>query len=438
MRPDGLVDHAPAINQSPEHGPPAAEAAAAARRRRNQLVVVIAVATSSLGFDFSTPFLPLYVHELTRQDLSTTALWSGLVIGAGPLTAALVAPLWGIVADRYGRKLIVIVSLAGFALLQLSFIFATSVIHLVLIRIAMGSFGGLPNTAMALAIADTPPERIGPIIGRVQAAQFVPLAIGPIIGGVLADRFGLRSNFVLAASLSVLALLVILVLYRGVSTLAQRPDELQPATASSTPSLWRFLRTPVVLVVVLVLFVGQFVDRSFTPILPIYIVELDTPVSLLASAAGMIISAGALATAISANLMGRLSARCEIRFLVVFALLSGATLTVLISLVDSVWQLLIFRMLLGLFAGGMLTLAYTLGSRQAPWQHLATTLSIFGSSTMLGGGVSFLLSGLIGYLNLRGVFLMDALLYLGCLALVALNWRKLAELAFNSKARLAS
>lgn len=396
-------------------------------------MIAFTVATSSLGFDFATPFLPLYVRELGAQDLSTTALWSGLVIGAGPLTAALVAPLWGIAADRFGRRPVVILSLAAFGMLQLAFAFATTIVHLLLIRIAIGLFGGLVNSAMALAVIDCPPEKIGQVIGRLQAAQFIPLAIGPVIGGVLADRFGLRTNFVLAAFLSLVACLVISMLYHSVETRVRDTDAPTPVTTSSATSLWSLFRMPAILVVMTVLFVGQFVDRSFSPILPIYVAVLDAPAAMLASTAGLIISAGALATAISANLSGHLSTRFETRALLVIALVSGALLTLSISIVNSVWQLFVLRIFLGLLAGGAITLAYTFGARHVAQRNLATVFGIFGSSTMLGSGVSFLSSGLVGYVSLPGVFLVDALLYLCCLTIVAAYWKHLAELTCSRR-----
>src|SRR4051794_31215387 len=166
--------------------------------QRDQAVVVATVALSHIAFDLTQPFIPLYVRgELGVTDLAEAAFWSGLVVGTGPLMGSLMGPLWGIVADRYGRKPMVLRALIMIGIMQIAIAFAPDVRVLLGLRVIMGLFAGFTPMAMALAISVSPREKMAQAIGMVQAAQFLPLAIGPTIGGVISDIFGLRANFIL-------------------------------------------------------------------------------------------------------------------------------------------------------------------------------------------------------------------------------------------------
>ena len=151
--------------------------------RRTQYVVVLAVALAHAGFDLTQPFIPLYVRDLGVGDLAEAAVWSGLVVGVAPLCAAIMGPFWGLLADRYGRKPMVLRALLIIGVMQFAMAFVPSVQWLFAARVVMGLFAGFTSMAMALAVSVGPRERMAQAIGLVQAAQLAPMAIGPTIAG---------------------------------------------------------------------------------------------------------------------------------------------------------------------------------------------------------------------------------------------------------------
>src|SRR5215208_5732050 len=163
--------------------------------QRNQYAVVMAVALAFGSFELTQPFIPLFIRDLGAGDLADAAFWSGLVAGVAPLCAAFMGPFWGSLADRYGRKPMVLRALMFISILQFASAFVPNVQWLLAARVVMGMFAGFTSMSMALAIAVGPRERMAQAIGMVQAAQFLPMAIGPTIGGVISDAFGLRVNF---------------------------------------------------------------------------------------------------------------------------------------------------------------------------------------------------------------------------------------------------
>src|SRR5688500_6242145 len=147
--------------------------------QRDQYVVGATVALAHVAFDLTQPFIPLYVRELGVTDLTEATFRSGLVVGKGPRVGAIVGPVGGADADRYGRKMMVLRALIMIGIMQIAIAFAPDVQILLGLRVVMGMFAGFTPMVMALAIAVSPREKMAQAIGMVQAATFLPLAIGP-------------------------------------------------------------------------------------------------------------------------------------------------------------------------------------------------------------------------------------------------------------------
>ena len=387
--------------------------------QRNQYVIVLTVALAQVGFDLTQPFIPLYVRQLGMTDLSEAAFWSGVVIGTGPLCAAIMGPVWGTLADRYGRKPMVLRALILISVMQFASAFVPSVPWLLAARVVMGLFAGFTSMAMALAVSVVPRERMGQAIGLVQAAQLAPTAIGPTLGGVISDHFGLRTNFMMTGLILLVpaTLLFFLVQEGGYE------DGSAPAAAKSggaRGSALSLLMIPGFAVALGILFVARFADRALPPILPLYLIELDTPTAQLATITGLVVALGALAAACSSMLYGRWARPENTRRLLALALAGGAVLSVLLSFTDGWVQVVVLRIVLGLLAGGSMSLAYAMGARLGPPERSGLTLSVLASCAMLGGAVSPLLSGVLSQVGLRFVFLANAAAYVVAVGLTAL------------------
>ena len=192
----------------------------AAIARRNQLVTVAMVFAVFTGFAFVLPFLPLYVRQLGVEEPEKAALWAGVLIGVSPLIAGFLAPVWGRLADRYGHKSIAVKALVAYVALLALCAAVTRVEQLLALRIGLGLFGGLGPLGLAMAAAQAPREDTGRAVGLVQAAQILSAAIGPLSGGLLADAIGMRRTFLVAAGVCALALLFVLAFY----TETERPS----------------------------------------------------------------------------------------------------------------------------------------------------------------------------------------------------------------------
>src|SRR5262245_14039705 len=155
--------------------------------RRNLFAVTAASFIGFTGFTLVMPFLPLYLQQLGVTDVGEIALWSGLSLGVTPGVTALMSPLWGRLADRTGRKIMVLRSLASFVLVFTAMAFVTKAWHIFALRALQGLFAGYGAMTLAMAADSAPRDRTAQAIGIVQTAQRLGPALGPVIGGTVAQ-----------------------------------------------------------------------------------------------------------------------------------------------------------------------------------------------------------------------------------------------------------
>jgi DHA1 family multidrug resistance protein-like MFS transporter len=358
------------------------------------------------GFAFVLPFLPLFVvRELGVAEPESAALWAGVLIGVAPLLAGLLAPVWGRLADRHGQKGIAAKALVAYVVLLALSAAVTSVWQLLAVRIGVGLFGGIGPLGLAMATAHAPREETGRAVGMVQAAQILSAAIGPLAGGILADSIGMRATFLVTAALCALALVLLLAFYEELPRAESR-------SAAGGASIRSIVALPGVMALLVVLFVVNFIGRSFTPILPLHLAALGLPDTRLASATGVLIAAYSLAAAASAFGLGRLSRQHSPHSLLVASLLGGALIVAPMALVPSFELVLTLAVLLGLVAGGSLTLCYTIGGQMVPESVRTTAFGFFSGASLFGGAIAPTVAGLVAHVALRGIYVVDAVLYL--------------------------
>jgi MFS transporter, DHA1 family, multidrug resistance protein len=382
--------------------------------RRNQLAVNVAAGLVFFGFTLVMPFLPLYVAELGVTGVGRIALWSGILLSAPPLLAALLGPFWGRVGDRYGMKLMVERVLTTMAVIWALMYLATSVYHVLALRIVLGIFSGFSAMSAALVTESCPRERIGHAIGTLQATQILSTAVGPFVGGLLYALVGIRNTFLVTSGCCLVALGLIVALYRDPEKAPGEKSEASRPAPVDRSSRWAMLRAiPGFLPILPFLFLVNLVDRSFPTVIPLLIQSMigDLP-KQVATLSGIIVTAHSLAGALSAYLLGRLVARAR-PGPILMVILAGAVLSsLLIIFCRSPWQFLALRIFMGLLTGGAITLGYTVGGAFIPPQRRAYLYGILSSATLMGGAMGPLASGILAGLWLRAPFCFVALVYL--------------------------
>lgn len=386
---------------------------AAFNPRHNVLAAAAANGIGYTGFTLVMPFLPLYIRELGVTDVADIAWWTGLTLGATPAVTALTAPLWGRVGDRFGSKVLVLRSLGAFVVVKAAMGLVTAPWQLFALRALLGVFAGYGALTTSMAAESVPREQMASAIGTVQVAQRLGPAIGPVIGGLLAPLVGLRSTFFVAAACYLVSVLLIALVYREPRSRQSRATTRGLVEVfqqlSATPGFW------MVFVVILGL---QLVDRSFGPILPLYVERL-VPAAQVPVVAGVLFSIAAIFAAIGHRVAAPLLARFTSRALVVASSLFTALGLLVLVLVPSVTAFGVALAIAGAAIGVGMTAAFTTGGALLPADAHATGFGLMMTASLIGLAVSPIVAGLISGPGLAVVFQADIWLLV---ALAAIAW----------------
>ena len=370
---------------SPE--PPSPKPGAIPWQRNLAAIWVVQILAIS-GFSLRVPFLPFYLADLGVDTVDGQALWSGLINAGGAGVMALTAPFWGVIADRRGRRMMLIrAALAGCATVS-AMAFVGEPWQLLGLRLVEGSLTGTVTAATVLVATTTPKARLGFALGLLQTAVFAGASIGPLVGGVLADRIGPRPTFVVAGSMLGLAGVLTLLIVR------ERFEPPAPAAPSALPppaGRWGRVRlaagpllSGAVVTLVLSLFVIRFAAMAVQPIVPLFVASLAPGAADPASLAGLVLGTLGVTSAISAVVFGRLGDRRGHRTILLVCVAAAGLLYLPMALARSPWQLAALQGLFGIAAGGMMPSANALIADRTPAERRATVYGITTSSAAFG------------------------------------------------------
>ncbi len=302
------------------------------------------------------PFLPLYVAQLGVTSHEALSMWSGLTFSITFLISAIVSPMWGSLADRKGRKLMLLRASLGMAIAILLQAFATNVWQLLLLRGIMGLTSGYIPNAMALVASQVPRERSGWALSTLSTAQISGVIGGPLMGGFLADHVGLRTVFLITAILLMVSFLVTLFLIKeGV-----RP-KVSKAQRLSGKAVFATLPYPALVIsLFFTTLVIQLCNGSVGPILALFIQSLAPDSSNIAFLSGLIAAVPGVSALMAAPRLGKLGDRIGTARILMATLICAVGLFFAMSFVTTPLQLGILRFLLGFADGAMLPAVQTL------------------------------------------------------------------------------
>ncbi|HEU4752843.1 MAG TPA: MFS transporter, partial [Armatimonadota bacterium] len=265
----------------------------------NVAVVWVAVLIALMGMSLVIPFLPLYLSEL-HVPPGQVRLWAGWVGGVNFLCAALIAPLWGTLADRFGRKPMAVRALVGLAVSVWFMALAQNAYQLLALRMLQGAFGGFVAEAIALVGTSVPRERVGSSLGILQTAVVGGNLIGPVLGGELSHHFGYRATFRITGIALLCAMLLILTLVRE----RRAPREERPHGVAK--NVRELLRVPVLRWMILVVVCSHSGLMLLNPQISLFVKDLLRQGGQVDRIAGWVTAAPAFAGFIMAPLWGRL------------------------------------------------------------------------------------------------------------------------------------
>ncbi|HZV48705.1 MAG TPA: MFS transporter [Candidatus Dormibacteraeota bacterium] len=361
----------------------------APRWRRNLAALWFAEFTAIFGFSFAFPFLPVYLGQLGVQDPRQLAFWSGLAGGASGFTMAAMSPIWGWLADRRGRKPMLVRAMIGGAVTVGLIGFARGPMDVVALRLVQGATSGTIAAATALVAAGTPRARVAWALGLLTSSVAVGNALGPSLGGLAASLFGLRPIFWAGGALLLVATIPVVVVVREAPL--TRAEESGVALARSHAGASGAAAAVAALIACQGLL--QIANSGYQPLVTLRLLQqLPSGVELVA---GVAFAAAGLASASSSALCSRFTGRFGYRRVA----LGGAILLVGAELLGAQGPgpgaVVAGAALAGAFYGGVGPALSSMIGLETPRDVQARVFGLASSATSIGFALGPLGGGLL-------------------------------------------
>jgi DHA1 family multidrug resistance protein-like MFS transporter len=372
--------------------------------KRNVAVLCTAQLLTLIGFSSYFPIIPFYMMELGAESYEQALSLNAAFSSTAAITMMIASPIWGTLADRYGRKMMMVRATLGGAVLSFLMGLAASPEQLIVLRALQGALAGTMAAAMTLISTQTPEDRLGVSLGMMQTVQYAGLAVGPLIGGITSDLFGYRAVFPVSATLQAisLALSVFVVKERFVRVEQPRGKHRSPREV-----IGAFAGVTGVLLVVVGLI--RLTTTSVTPIMSLYVQSIDPTNPRIGTLAGTISSASAVTSAIAAFMIGRAGDKLGQRRVLLICVLGMMVLYIPLAYVTSVTQLIVAYAALGLFLGGTMPTANALLARSTPSERRGAVFGVSSSFQAAGRSVGPLIgAGVANQWGMPMVFLVTS------------------------------
>jgi len=324
------------------------------------------------------PFMPIFVEQLGVEPSQVT-FYSGLAISVSAISAACVSPLWGILADRYGRKPMMIRAGLAMTITMGGLAFVPNVYWLLALRLLNGVFTGFVPNATALIASQVPKDKSGYALGTLSSGVVAGTLTGPFVGGMIAEVFGIRNVFLMVGGFLFLA---------AILTIFFIKEDFQPVPkekALPTKELFTSVKYPYLLFNLFATsFVIQVAAQSVGPILALYIRDLGQKENLL-FVSGLIVSSMGLSSMMSSGVMGRLGDKVGNHRLLIVAQAYSALIYLLCANASTPLELGFYRFLFGLGTGALVPGINALLSRMTPKAGISRVFAFNQVFFYLGG-----------------------------------------------------
>jgi MFS transporter, DHA1 family, multidrug resistance protein len=373
--------------------------------KRNLYILWFGCFVSSMSYTLVVPFMSLFLQELNAVgDVET---WAGVCLSASYLMSGIMSPLWGSMADRYGRKTMIVRAGIGMALCYALQYFVTAPYQLLALRTLNGFFAGFIPASTALIACNTPEDQIGASLGVVQTASAAGNIMGPLAGGILATIVGMRLTFLMAGGVLFISTIVVAML---VHETAPRVESLKFEIAADFRHALANSQLAMVLVA------SAFVQAALSvlqPILSLRIAEMDpgTNASLMS---GIVYSIAGLATVIGAPIWAGRGRRTGYKKVLVIGLVGAGIFNLPQAFVTSIAVFGVLRFFVGFSTAGVTLSVNAVTARSVDSTFRGRAFGILTSFNQLGAMTGPIMGGIIGSrFGLRAAFLAAAVMFLG-------------------------
>ena len=368
---------------------------------RNLVVLWIGVFFCSTAYSISIPFLPIYLNtELGVENHLET--WSGFAFGITFLASALISPYWGSLADKYGRKPMLIRSGFSLAALYLINYFVHDPYLFLVVRIFQGLLAGFVPAAIALVATNTPEDKTGYALGIMSTAGATGSIIGPLIGGVVSHYYGNRNAFLFSSAVVLISALI--------ATFFAKEQNFNRSAARShvRDDLKHAIANRPFFTLLGMVFICTFSVMILEPLITVYVLKMGVSKSSASLSSGIIFSAVGIATVIMAPKWGKWGRRIGYKKVLFIGLIGGGIGNLLQFFVTNYIGFGILRFSYGLFFAAVFPSINAMIVQTTEPEFRGRAFSLNQSAAQLATMAGPIIGGLLGgWMPIRWIFVIN-------------------------------
>ncbi|MFD0679116.1 MULTISPECIES: MFS transporter [unclassified Paenibacillus] len=393
--------------------------------KRTMWILFVGVLLCSSSYTMSVPFLPLFLLDL-GVDQGSVNLWAGIVYSSAFLIGAIMAPFWGSLADRYGKRKMVIRAGLSIAVIYALFSIVQSPWQLVGARLLHGFVGGFVPASMAIVASKTPEQHMGWSLGMMQAGTMSGGILGPLFGGVLAEWFGFRMSFVVAACIIFMASMAVIFWV----------DEGKTASTATNARVgvlqtWKEAgRNRTLLLMLLLLFVFQLSINMIQPFLTLHIAALQGKLQGAVLTSGIIFSIIGIAGIVASPFWGRIGQKYSYTIILSICLLIAGCVGSTQYFVQQLWLFTVVQFIFGFFMAGVTPSINTMVINNTDAGFRGRSFGLTTSANQFGAMAGPLIGGVLGIgLNIHWIFVVTGMILIGTGTVVYLGSKRAKQKA---------
>lgn len=373
--------------------------------KKNLFVLSIAVFIAGIAFSEIMPFLSLYINTLGNFSHQQLNFWSGIVYSGTFIISAIVSPWWGKLADKQGRKPMILRAGIGMSIVIASMGLVQNVWQLLLLRMLQGIFAGFISNSNALVATETPKTNSGQALGTIASATTAGTLLGPLVGGALTSIFSYRVTFMITGGLLLICSVLVLFFVHE--------DDFKPVTAKKldkASGIIKSLNSPhLIFGLLLTTLIIQAANNSINPIVSLYVRQLLDGHGNVVFISGVIAALPGIATFAVASRFGALGDKIGTHKIIVAGFIAATIFFFLTAFVQNTIELGILRFLVGFSDACLFPQVQTMLTKNSPAAVTGRIFSWNQSAMYIGNIFGPLLGSTIsGLTNYSTVFLVTA------------------------------
>lgn len=398
--------------------------------QRNLLLLWIGCFATSASYSMVVPFLPLFLPKIGVH--SHVELWSGVLFSSSFLAGALSGPMWGTVADKYGRKPMIVRAGISLGALYLLTAFVRNPYELLVLRLLQGLLSGFIPGSIALVGTSTPERNVAYALAMISTASSTGGILGPLMGGGISHWLGNRMAFGSAGVIvgAAAALVVLWVKETGFVPSTEKTSSLGAVKVS--------IGHPTLRMIMILTLLTSFSVMTIEPVLPLYIEKLGGSEQNASFLAGIVFSLSGIASVVFAPRWGKLSLKLGYQRILLIGLAGGAVGNLVQLLFHHIVAFSIVRFIYGAFFCAVYPALNGMIVKATDSQFRGRAFSVNQTANQFGTMFGPIVGGAIGgAYSVHSVFWITGILLLITTA-VSYGWGRKSKLAAAKDSSVSS